>query len=388
MSSGNFILAGNTLAQGVLTTHQGSDDPALEVVNPSDPLPLGHDTGSMVSRSESIRGSHHFYQDEQISDMVDRWRDSPHEFPGMWPGKNVGCWIHENIGSSPETSPVDIVKRRVYLFHYYKLSEEFGEFFFAPGKTNPLRLFLQHSYMLPSDEEELFKKNHAARLMGGKSSGHIESKNHDPSILAAAVESIARLGEMKKYDEAAENIHDVLKGWWTSWLNSIKPNSSSRMPVLSLFSNKEIAEFIRPHPSCHSQTGRLLSTGTATSAVLERTGPIQETAFTAPEAIVTAEDTGGIERQFDLRNLQQALVLVQDISGYERYVRVRTLTDVLSIHGAGMQLQPPHTVSNHGAGMQLQPPHIVFPAMAMPSEGTFSSNIFVNQENLWSSDIV
>jgi hypothetical protein len=154
---------------------------------------------------------------------------------------------------------------------------------------------------------------------------------------------------MGKYDKAAKKICDVLEGWWTSWLNSIKPMSGSQMPIRDLLFNHKIAEFTRLPPSCHSQ------------------------AFTAPEAIVTAEDIDGIERQFDLRNLQQALVLVQDISGYERYVRVRTLTDVLS---------------NHGAGMQLQPPYIVIPAMAMPSESTFSSNIFINQENLWRSDIV
>ncbi|RSL45446.1 hypothetical protein CEP54_014256 [Fusarium duplospermum] len=401
MSSGNLTLAGDTIAQGVLTTHQGST--ALEVVNPSHLLPPGDDTGSIVSRSKSIRGPHHFYQDEQVSDMVDRWRDSPHEFLGMWPGKNAGCWIHENLDSLSETSPVEVVKRRVYLFHYYKLNEEFGEFFFASGKTNPLRLFLQKSYDLPSDEEDLLKKNHTARLTGGRSSRHMESKSHDPSILAAAVKSIEDLGEMEKYDEAAKQIHQVLNGVWAEWLDSIKPMRSKNMRVLDLFHRKEIAQFIHPDPSCHSQNSRSLSTGTASSTILERTGPIQEAAFTAPEAIVTAEDTGGIERQFDLRNLQQALVLVQDISGYGRYVRVRTLTDVLSNHGAemqvqpprivsnhgvGIQLQPPHIVSNHGAGIQSQPPHIVFPAMAMPSESTFPSSTFINQADLWSSGIV
>ncbi|KAJ3454878.1 hypothetical protein MRS44_013478 [Fusarium solani] len=378
MGSENFTWAGNTLAQGALAARQGSSDPALEVVEPSHLLSLSHDTKSVVSKPKSTTRSHHFYQDEQISRMVDQWRNSPDEFLGDLPTEcNVAYCIYEKIGRSSliEMCPVDVVRRRVYMVHYYRLRKAFGHIFISLGNTHSLSLFLQH-FMLQSvqehglfKEQDLFKKNLAAYGTGGKSSTQIESRGYSLDIPAAtAIESIAHLGEMGKYDEAAEKIYDVLEGWWTSWLNSIKPTSSSRMPVLSLFSNEEIAEFIRPPRSCHSQTGRLLSTSTASSTALERTGPIQETAFTAPEAIVTAEDIDGIDRQFNLRNLQQVFVLVQDISGHWRYVQVRTLTDVLS---------------NHAARMQLQPPHIVFPAMAMPSEGTFPSNIFINQENLW-----
>ncbi|RSL79241.1 hypothetical protein CEP52_017545 [Fusarium oligoseptatum] len=197
-----------------------------------------------------------------------------------------------------------------------------------------------------------------------------KSKNHDPRVLSAAVESIARLGEMEEYDEAAGTIHDVLSGFWANWLNSIKHSLSCRMPVLDLFSNDEIAEFIYPRLPCHSPNGRLLSTGTATSAVLEHTHLVQETVVTALEPIVTAEDKDGIEREFDLRNLQRALVYVEDTSGQGRYIQAPTLADLLSNYGAGMQFQSLYTVS---------------PAITMPSEATFPLDTFATQEALWPS---
>ncbi|RSL43411.1 hypothetical protein CEP51_016366 [Fusarium floridanum] len=397
MNPENSIWTGNTLEQDVPATHSGSGDPALEVGNPSHPLALSHNTRSVVCESKSTNRPHYFYKDKQISDMVDQWRGSPHDFLGMQPGKNVGCWLHENIGSLPEIysidrHPVDVVKRRVYMFHYHRLRDEFGELFHGPGKTDPLCLFLQHSYMPQSDtEQKLLKKNHLARVLGGRryddlatatkhpgvifllttfSSTHIESKNHDPRVLSAAVESIARLGEMEEYDEAAGTIHDVLSGFWANWLNSIKHSLSCRMPVLDLFSNDEIAEFIYPRLPCHSPNGRLLSTGTATSAVLEHTHLVQETVVTALEPIVTAEDKDGIEREFDLRNLQRALVYVEDTSGQGRYIQAPTLADLLSNYGAGMQFQSLYTVS---------------PAITMPSEATFPLDTFATQEALWPS---
>lgn len=121
--------------------------------------------------------------------MVDQWRKSPNEFLGDLPKKcNVAYWIYEKIGPSPETSPikmcpVDVVKRRVYMVHYYRLRDKFGDVFISPGSTHSLSLFLQHYMPQSVQEQDQFKKNHAAYGTGGKRYYDLATTTKHPGVL-------------------------------------------------------------------------------------------------------------------------------------------------------------------------------------------------------------
>ncbi|RSL59875.1 hypothetical protein CEP51_013859 [Fusarium floridanum] len=159
----------------------------------------------------------------------------------------------------------------------------------------------------------------------------LESREIRHEVPEAAIESIRHVGQMEKYDEAAQIIHHVLKNFWMDWLKRIKPpNTDVRTQVENLFSKPEISVLVFPSATCHeTRTDNLQSPDMTNSMDLNRINPVSETSDTAPRQIVVIRDAYGFERQFDPDIFQQVIASVPDTSGHVSNVHISALADAL-----------------------------------------------------------
>ncbi|KAI8710234.1 hypothetical protein NCS52_01593600 [Fusarium sp. LHS14.1] len=343
MSPEDSTLSGNAPARDALP-HQESGDPALKTVNASYPMPPSHEIGSVVSKSEFARRAWPLCEDPQIFAEIDKWRDHPENFfDGMTAVCNPPCLIYKQIHSSSTKPEIDIIKRRLCLAQYHLLRNEFKKDFFGPGKSDPLRVFLQTHLSKLEKEQALVRENCDSCATAGQKYYDLAIADHPGVLLLLAASDSLRLNTaevnritpvatferipdiegllrripyisaMHQYDGAAKEILDMLKRISLGWLNDIKPSSNLRTSVQYLFSN-----------------------GIVTHASL---------LGVAPETLVMVKDIGGAERQLDARVLRDAVFCALDTSGRTRYIRVGTWTDIctglLDNHGAEVQTRPP-----------------------------------------------
>ncbi|RTE68643.1 hypothetical protein BHE90_016978 [Fusarium euwallaceae] len=173
----------------------------------------------------------------------------------------------------------------------------------------------------------------------------LESREIRHEVPEAAIESIRHVGQMEKYDEAAQIIHHILKNFWMDWLQRIKPpNTDVRTQVENLFSKPEISVLVFPSATCHeTRADNLLSHDITSSMDPNHINPISETSNTAPRHMVVIRDAYGFERQFDFDILQQVIASVPDTSGHMRNVHISALADALMDYRFRTQTQSSST---------------------------------------------
>lgn len=137
----------------------------------------------MVSKSEVVRRAWPLCEDSQISAVVDEWRDYPNKFfDGMPAGCNPACVIYNKIHSSSINPEIDVIKRRLCLVQYHLLRLKFKKDFFGPGKSDPLRVFLQ-THMSELEEEQASVRQNCDLCATAGQKYHDLAMAHHPGVL-------------------------------------------------------------------------------------------------------------------------------------------------------------------------------------------------------------